>query len=245
MPIGIIVCVLAVVAGGLLGTALGHKLPDRIKSLLTLTFGCCAMTMGIFSIIQMRNMPPVILSVILGAVIGSILRLTERIKSGVTTVTMKLFKTEPAGAATAGSSEAASDNGLLITAIMLFCFSSTGIYGSLVSSIDGDHSILLAKAILDLFTAMIFACELKQTTALIALPELVIMLLLFFSAKLFFPLIDEVMIGDFKACGGIILLATGLTILKLRIFPLADYIPAMILVMPLSHLWTAYIAPLL
>ena len=36
------------------------------------------------------------------------------------------------------------------------------------------------------------------------------------------------MIGDFKACGGFLLM-----------------IPAMVLVMPLSALWTNYIAPLL
>ncbi len=53
------------------------------------------------------------------------------------------------------------------------------------------------------------------------------------------------MINDFKACGGFVLLATGLRIARIREFPIADMIPAMILVMPVSAIWVSYIAPLL
>ena len=53
------------------------------------------------------------------------------------------------------------------------------------------------------------------------------------------------MIGDFKACGGFLLIATGFRIAKIENFPVADMIPAMVLVMPMSALWTNYIAPLL
>ena len=52
------------------------------------------------------------------------------------------------------------------------------------------------------------------------------------------------MIADFKACGGFIILATGFRMVKLRMFPIADMIPGMILVMPASWLWVNYILPL-
>ena len=39
--------------------------------------------------------------------------------------------------------------------------------------------------------------------------------------------------------------ATGCRIAKMQDFPVADMIPTMVLVMPLSALWTNYIAPLL
>ena len=45
--------------------------------------------------------------------------------------------------------------------------------------------------------------------------------------------------------GGFLLIATGCRIAKMQDFPVADMIPAMVLVMPLSALWTNYIAPLL
>lgn len=45
------------------------------------------------------------------------------------------------------------------------------------------------------------------------------------------------MILDFKACGGFLMLVTGFRMVKLKMFPIAEMIPAMILVMPLSWLW--------
>ena len=138
-----------------------------------------------------------------------------------------------------------TDTGLMVTAMVLFCASGTGIYGSIVSGMSGDHSILIAKSILDIFTAMIFACSLGLVTSLIAVPQAVIFLILFFCARLIFPLTTPAMVNDFKACGGLIMLATGFRIAKIRDFPIADMIPAMILVWPLSYAWAAWIAPML
>ena len=133
---------------------------------------------------------------------------------------------------------------MMLTAVVLFCVSGTGIYGSLESGMTGNHSILIAKAVLDFFTAMIFACKLGKITALIGVPQFVIMIALFFLAKVIVPLTTEMMIADFKACGGLILLATGLRMLQLKPSPIADMIPAMILVMPISYAWTTWLQPL-
>ena len=42
---------------------------------------------------------------------------------------------------------------------------------------------------------------------------------------------------------GLLVLATGFRMIKLRMFPTADMIPAMIFAMPVSYVWTAYIMP--
>ena len=52
------------------------------------------------------------------------------------------------------------------------------------------------------------------------------------------------MINDFKACGGFLMLATGFRMVKLKNFPTADMIPAMVLIMPMSWFWVNYILPL-
>lgn len=102
---------------------------------------------------------------------------------------------------------------------------------------SGDSSILIAKSILDLFTAMIFACTLGKSVSLIAIPQFVILELLYLLAGIIFPLTNPSMINDFKACGGFIMLATGFRMVKLLDFPIVDMIPAMVLVMPFSALW--------
>ena len=38
---------------------------------------------------------------------------------------------------------------VLISMIILFCFSGTGVFGAMNSAMTGDHSILYAKAIMD------------------------------------------------------------------------------------------------
>ena len=52
------------------------------------------------------------------------------------------------------------------------------------------------------------------------------------------------MINDFKACGGVLLLATGFRMIRVKMFPVADMIPAMVIVMPVSWFWMTYVLPL-
>lgn len=87
--------------------------------------------------------------------------------------------------------------------------------------------------------------NMPAVTSLVAVPQAAVFFALLFAAKAIYPLTTPTMIGDFKACGGFLLIATGCRIAKMQDFPVADMIPAMVLVMPLSALWTNYIAPLL
>lgn len=240
MPTGIIINTIAIAAGGVLGAAIGEKIPGEFKEKLNMIFGACAMSMGIASIVLMVNMPAVIFAVILGTVFGMVVHLGDKINKaagGMQAVIGKFIKT-------GCSMPEAEFMATLITVIVLFCASGTGIYGSLVSGMDGDHSVLIAKSILDLFTAMIFACSPGMVVAVIAVPQFVIFFLLFLLAGVIYPLTTPAMINDFKACGGIIMLATGFRMIKVKMFPTADMIPAMILAMPFSWVWTAYILPL-
>ena len=232
MPIGVICNVLAVALGGLIGATAGNKLSQEFKEKLNLIFGICAMGIGISSIVLMQNMPAVILALILGTILGIVTHLGKHIENGC----RRLAKLIP------GQRDA--DNALLVTTLVLFCASGTGIYGAIVSGMSGDHSILLAKSILDLFTAMIFACSLGIVTSVVAIPQFIIFIALFLCARLIFPLTTPAMVNDFKACGGLIMVATGFRIAKIKDFPIADMIPAMVLVWPISYAWTAWIMPL-
>lgn len=241
MPIGVIVNVLAVAAGGVLGALLSSRIGEKEKTVLNMLFGLCAMAMGISSIVLMQNMPACVLSVIVGTCIGLLIQLQKVFTAGgrVMQKGISFFVKKEQGTMT---EEEFSAN--LLTITVLFCFSGTGIYGSIVSGM-GDHSILLAKSILDLFTALIFGCSMGMVVSVIAIPQLVIFMLLFGLAKVIYPLTQPYMINDFKAVGGILLVATGLRLLKLKDFPLADMVPAMVLAMPVSWLWVNVVIPLL
>ena len=51
---------------------------------------------------------------------------------------------------------------------------------------------------------------------MIAIPQVIIFLILFFAATAIFPLTTPGMINDFKACGGFLMLATGFRMVKLK-----------------------------
>ncbi len=234
MPVGIIVNVLSVVTGGLIGSVVGNRLSEDLKSTMTLVFGLCSMGMGIASIVVMKNMPAVVLAIIFGTLIGRALKITVSIQKLTGYVLGKLMKNQDQGA-----------NDLMLTAVVLFCASGTGICGSLESGMTGDHSLLLVKAVLDLFTAMIFASKLGKATAMISIPQFIIMISLFLLSRLIVPLTTGVMIDDFKACAGFILLGTGFRMVDLKPFPTADMIPALVLVMPISYAWVTWLLPLI
>ena len=242
MPIGVIVNVLSVTLGGAAGAVLGGRMREEIKTKMNLVFGCCSLTIGISAIMNMENMPAVIFSVLIGTLIGLLIHLGVLINRGGALLQKGISAVIPARKGSLGEEAFQS---MLLTVIVLFCASGTGIYGTIVSGMTGDHSILIAKSVLDFFTALIFACSLGPVVSAIALPQLVLFLLLFFASGLILPLTTPAMINDFKAAGGVILLATGLRIMHLGDFPVADMIPAMVVVMPVSHLWVTYILPLI
>lgn len=224
--------VASVVLGGLAGSVLGGKLSEDLKQKMNWIFGICALGMGISSVALMANMPAVVFSVIAGTLLGLQLKLGARIEQATGKVLSGFLKTTDQ-----------TQKELMLTATVLFCASGTGIYGALDSGMTGNHSILIAKAVLDFFTAMIFACQLGKATALIGLPQCVVLMVLFAASRQILPLTTESMIQDFKACGGFLLLATGFRMMQLRAFPIADMIPAMVLVMPVSFIWSQWLLP--
>lgn len=243
MPIGIIVNCTAVVLGGAAGTAAGHKIPERLKASLTMVFGTCAMCIGISCIVKMATLPATILSVVVGLIIGELLDLDIWIQRGIRQVQKPMAKMMGSGSKTSEEQEAFMES--FISILILFCASGTGIFGSMQSGMTGDHSILLAKSILDLFTAAIFAANLGGLVCLVSIPQFLIMMLCFLGAGFIIPLTNETMLGDFSAVGGVLTLATGFRIAGIKSFPVANMMPAMVLAMPLSYLWNAWVVPLL
>lgn len=147
MPIGITTDVCTTFVGAVLGLLIGKKLPDTMKNALNSILGIAAITMGIVLVMRQHTLSAVVLSVILGCIVGEMLQLEDAINKGVTTVVRKLMKGTDA------------DEAFLIqvsAVVVLFCCGGTGWYGALNEGLTGDGSILITKSILDFVTAVIF-----------------------------------------------------------------------------------------
>ena len=227
----------AVVLGGLCGAFLGTRLPERLRTALPQTFGLASMGLGIVSIVKVKYLPAVVLALILGAMIGEIICLEKWIgKAGVKAraLTDRNFPIKEGLSAEEFQEK-------FVAILVLFCASGTGIFGSMNEGMTGDPSILYVKTILDLFTSAIFATALGYAVATIAIPQLAIQITLALCATLIMPLTTPEMIADFSAAGGLIMLATGFRICGIKSFPVANMLPALVLIMPFSHGWLNWV----
>lgn len=227
MPIGVLTNCAAVLLGGLLGTYLGKILPQGLKDNLPTLFGFCSIAIGVNSIIKASGMTAVVLAILVGFTIGHGLHLEQ----WTSKFFHKLVRTLHLG----GES---IDMEFYITAVALFCCSGFGWYSTLTEGIAGDPSLLFSKAVLDGFTALIFASTLGKSICAIPLPQCVILLCVFGAGRLLAGVLTPTMFADLSACGGVLTMAAGFRVSKIKSVPLVDLMPALLLVMPFSLLWT-------
>ncbi|MDF7666333.1 DUF554 domain-containing protein [Orbaceae bacterium ESL0727] len=234
MMTGTIINSAAIVIGGILGAAFGKYIPARVREALPMTFGCVSLGIGVALIIKVHSIPAVVLSLLLGSLLGELFQ----IEKGIATLSLKLraFVDKPKPNSTLISSREDFIE-KYVALVVLFCASGMGVFGALTEGISGDSSLLIAKAFVDLFTASIFAITLGYCVAMIAVPQFVIQAILFLVATLIEPLISDTMFADFSACGGMIMLATGFRICGIKAFPVANMLLGLVIIMPVSALW--------
>ena len=233
MPIGITTDVCATLGGALLGLVIGKKLPDYIKNALNNILGIAAITMGIVLIMRQHTLSAVVLSVILGCIVGEVLHLEGLINKGVTHVVESFMKGTDANEAFLIQVSAV---------VILFCFGGTGWYGALNEGLTGDGSILITKSILDCVTAVIFGSLLGKIVPVLCIPQAIVYACLFLVSGLVQRFITPDMIADFSAAGGIIKLCAGLRLTGIkRDIKVLNLLPALILVFFVSAGWTALI----
>ena len=228
----------AVIIGGLIGAVAGGKLPERVKTALPMTFGLCSVGLGITLVLKVKYMPAVVLAMIVGALIGELLHLERGIGKAAGSTRGLINKVFPPVQGL--SHEEFTEK--FVAILVLFCASGTGVFGAMTEGMSGDPSILYIKPILDLFTAGIFATLLGFAVMTIAIPQLVIQLALAMLAVFLMPMITPSMMADFSCAGGLLMVATGLRICNIKLFPVANMLPGLVLVMPFSHLWATLVA---
>ena len=237
--IGPIVNSVSTLIGGVVGALFGDQFNERLRTEMPLTFGVASMAMGVTLIVKMHSLPAVIISLLLGAIIGGGIALETKINRAAGKARVVIDKLIPSQKTPTISPDEFVEK--FVAVLILFCASGTGIFGSMNEGITGDPSLLLSKSVLDLLTAAIFAAALGLSVAAIAIPQFIIQMSLFFLGQFLLPLTTPEMVNDFSGCGGIIMLATGFRIAGIKSFPIANLLPALFIVMPISNFWARYV----
>ena len=90
MPIGVLIDSSSILIGGIIGAIAGNKIPEKISNSLTGILGLSAITMGITLIIQMDALTAVVMSLIVGTLLGECLNLENSLIRGLSFCVSKL-----------------------------------------------------------------------------------------------------------------------------------------------------------
>ena len=146
--LGNIVNTAAVILGSLLGMWLKKGIPDRIKDIIMTSMGLSILTLGIKDGINFDNGMLIILFMVIGGIIGELLRIDERL-------TMLGVYLEKRFSKNGGNDIV---KGFVTTSIM-FNVGAMAIVGSIKSGLSGNNEILFIKALLDGVASLIFSSK--------------------------------------------------------------------------------------
>ena len=213
---GALVNLITVVAGTFVGLVAGKFLNERIR---TATMSAVALiTIGIAVPGLMDSTKPLvpILSLVLGTVIGEALDIDR----AVTRLGDKLQeKFQGKGKITEG----------FVTCTLLFAVGAMTIMGSLDSGLKNDHTILIAKSVIDGISSIIFASTMGVGVAFAGVSVFVIEGGITLLASLVAPLLTEVVVAEITFVGSLLILGIGLNLLGLTKLKLLNMMPAVFL----------------
>jgi uncharacterized protein len=214
---GTIVNSLLIVVGSLLGK-LFNRIPENMKGTVMYAIGLAVMVLGLQMGIKSDNFLIVIVSLVLGAMVGEYWNLEDKLNS------LGLWLEKRLGAKAQGSISQG-----FVTATLIFVIGAMAIIGALDSGIRGDHDVLYTKGIIDGFTSFILTTTLGIGVIFSAVPVFLYQGLIALFATQIDRIIPSVLMDQFivemTATGGIMIFAIGLNLAGITKIRVANLLP--------------------
>ncbi|MDQ2797881.1 MAG: DUF554 domain-containing protein [Actinomycetota bacterium] len=235
--LGTVINVATVVVGALLGMWVGHRLPERTRSVVTDCLGLVTLLVAGLSCVSVTDRSlvaavgtgvPVLVvlgSLLIGSIAGSLLRLEDRL-AGLAGAIQSRVSTRTGTAARERFIEG------WLTASLLFCVGPLTILGSLSDGLGRGIDQLTLKAVLDGFAALAFASSFGVGVLMSAVSVAVVQGLLTLVGVLLGSVLPDAHIAALTATGGLMLAGIALRLLRVRDVPVGNMLPA-VLVAPL------------
>lgn len=214
-----------IIIGTLVGCCLKKGLNEKQSHTLMQAMGLAATALGINSIVSGmgKSTLPVlfIVALALGGFIGQSLKLDEKIDA-----LGNRFKK-------LGNLEG------VVTGVLLFCFGTLSILGPIESALNNNHTYLFTNATLDLITSMVLASTFGFSIIYAAVILFCWQGSIYLGATILAPFITDALMAEIGVVGGVLILSTGLSILKVLNIKTINFLPAL-LVPPLYFLITGF-----
>ena len=175
------------------------------------------MVIGINFATASENMLIVIISLVVGALIGEGINIDKRLNQLGDLIKSKV------------KSESGNVGEGFVTATLLFCVGSMAIMGALDSGLRGDHTVLYTKAIMDGISALIFASSMGIGVLLSAVPILLYQGSITLLSSFIQPYLTQSMMTEMNGVGGILLIGLGISILGIKEIKVSNLLPALVI----------------
>lgn len=230
---GTFINVITVLIGGTLGMLFGNRLPDRVSQTIIAGLGLFTGALGVSMFLDTQNPILVLGSLLIGGLLGEWWRIEYRLERLGGWLQSRVGKLAGGEAGEADRRERFISG--FLTASLLFCIGPMAILGSIQDGLVGDYELLAIKSVLDGFASIALAASL----GIGVLFSVVIVLayqggisLLAAQLTALFPadLLENAMIPELTATGGVILIAIAISsllgIMKIRA---GNFLPALVI----------------
>ncbi len=229
--IGTLTNVLTVLLGSGLGLLVGHRLTERIRTTVTAALGLVTLLISADAAVavfdpalaaEVGDQAPVLIvlgSLAIGGIIGSAVRLEDRVESVGGWLQRRL-------AARGGHDRFVEG---FVVSSLVFCVGPLTILGSLTEGFGGGPDQLLVKSVLDGFASLAFAASLGIGVMASALSVAVVQGGLTLVGLVVGDVLPEAHLAALTAVGGLILIGVALRLLDLARFAVADLLPALVI----------------
>lgn len=217
MLLGTLVNVVLVLIGGFVGLFLKKGISKRFSDLIMHAIALVTMVIGITFATASENMLIVIISLVVGALIGEGINIDKKLNQLGDLIKSKV------------KSESGNVGEGFVTATLLFCVGSMAIMGALDSGLRGDHTVLYTKAIMDGISALIFASSMGIGVLLSAVPILLYQGSITLLSSFIQPYLTQSMMTEMNGVGGILLIGLGISILGIKEIKVSNLLPALVI----------------
>jgi uncharacterized membrane protein YqgA involved in biofilm formation len=222
-----------VLAGTLIGTLVGGRLPQAMHDRVLAGLGLVTLVLGVDLALAWRDTSAlyVLGGVLLGGLAGEALRIEDRIAA----VGDRLQSMS------AGGDERSTVSEAFFTASLLFCVGPLTVVGSIQDGLTGDYEALATKALLDGFASIALAASLGPGVAFAAISILVIQGGLSLGAGLFDDVLAEgsEALAALTSAGGVLIIGISLKLLALKDVRVGNFLPALVIAPALVGLVSA------
>lgn len=227
--LGTIINTVAVIVGGLVGLLLKNRMKERFQKSLIQACGVATIFIGVSGTLsrmlsvhnktlETKGAMLLILSLVLGTLLGEALRLEDRM-DGVGERIKKVLKRDNDSQFVDG----------FVNVSLIICVGAMAIVGSIQDGMSGDCSTLIAKSVLDAVILVIFASIYGVGAVFSALPILIYQGTITVFARIFGEFASMTLIDDLGFIGSALIFCTGINIAFGKKFRVGNMLPALLI----------------